>query len=131
MQAIRDSLILLVLILLAVSIRLTPLEEIVDLIPEARAAAAEWSDGEAGVVPASNPSSCSGEPDTAPCTRIRLHTPPPIGKLPPPEVEGDRDDSRVRFLIEVERDRRLEAAIEQCPTDPDRSQEAPAAGAAC
>jgi len=130
MQAIRDSVILLALLLVVVSIRVTPLEEVVELVPETRAATAAQPVPASSVVPVEQPSSCSTQFDTAPRSEAEPLTPPPIGVPKPFEVEGS-DGSRVMFLIEVERDGRLEAGIENCPTDPDRSLEAPAAGSAC
>ena len=130
MQAIRDSVILLTLLLVVVSIRVTPLEDIVDLVPEAQAASAERPTEESGAVPAKLRSSCSGKTDTAPNPEARPLTPPPMGTPKMLEVRG-LDGSRVMVLIEVERDRHLEAVIDDCPTDPDPPQEAPAAGAAC
>lgn len=130
MQAIRDSVILLALLLVVVSIRITPLEEVVDLVPQTHAASAERLAEDTGAVPAKQSSSCSGNTDTAPIPRARPLTPPPIGTPRLLEFEGP-GDSRVMFLIEVERDGQLEAVIEHCPTDPDQPQKAPAAGAAC
>jgi len=122
MQAIRDSVILLALLLVVVSIRITPLEDIVDLVPQAQAATGQRPAAVTGALPAKQSSSCSGKIDTAPIPEVR--------PLSQPELEGP-GDTRVMFLIEVERDGQLEAVIENCPTDPDRPQEAPAAGAAC
>ena len=130
MQAIRDALIMLVLILLAVSIRVTPLEKVAGLIPDAHAAMTERSADAARTVTAEQSSSCSKESDVAPCPEARPLPPPPKGSLRSLEVK-EVDDSRVLVLIEVERDGRLEAESKQCPTDSGRSHKAPAAAEAC
>jgi hypothetical protein len=130
MQAIRDALILLVLILLAVSIRVTPLENVTDLIPHAQAATTERSADGARAVTAEQSSSCSKGSDVVPCPQDRSLSPPPKGSLGSLELR-QIDDSRVMVLIEVERDGRLEAESKQCPTDSGRPQKAPAAAEAC
>jgi hypothetical protein len=129
MQAIRDSLIVLALLLVVVTIRVTPLEDVVDLVPETQAATAEQPAPAKRAQPAKQPSSCSAKPDEAPCTEVVPLTPSPMGTPRLLELDGP-DGSRVMVLIEVERDGRLEAGIENCPTDPDRPLEAPAAGSA-
>ena len=130
MQAIRDALIMLVLILVAVSIRVTPLENVADLIPDAQAAVTERSADAARIVPARQSSSCSADSDVAPRPQDRSLSPPPKGSLRSLEVK-EVDDSRVLVLIEVERDGRLEAESKQCPTDSGRPHKAPAAAEAC
>ena len=130
MQAIRDALIMLVLILLAASIRVTPLENVAGLVPDAQAAVTERSADAARAVPAKQSSSCLADSDSAPCSDDRSLSPPPMGSLKSLEVR-DVGDSRVLVLIEVERDWRLEAESKQCPTDSDRPQKAPAVAEAC
>jgi len=109
MQAIKDAAIVLALILLAATIRITPLKGAVGVIPEAQAATAERSVEATSSSPVVRSSSCARESRLQPLQQDRPSRLPPI----------------------VERDRPIEAAIENCPTDPDRSVKAPTAGSTC
>jgi hypothetical protein len=131
MQAIKDAAIVLILILLAATIRVTPLEDVTDLIPETEAAAAERSAETAEPSPVVRPSSNTWEPGLQPLREYRPFSPPPMGSMPPPSEAGTERDTRAFVLIQVKRDRPIEAVIESCPTDPDRPRKAPAAGSAC
>jgi hypothetical protein len=131
MQAIKDAAILLALILLVATIRVTPLDEVTGLVPEAQAAAAERSGEAEPTSPMVRPSSSTGEPGLEPPNRARPWTPPPTGKVPQPCGAGQDRNSRAFVLIEVKRDRPVEAVNEYCPTESGRSRQAPAIGPTC
>jgi hypothetical protein len=119
MQAVKDAAIVLALILLAATIRITPLDGAAGLIPEAQAATAERSVEATSSSPVVRSSSSARESRMQPLQQNRPSTLPPMGVRPQ------------RVLIEVKRDRPIEAAIDNCPTDPDRSVKAPTAGSTC
>jgi hypothetical protein len=119
MQAIKDVAIVLTLILLAATIRITPLEGSVGLVPEAQAATAERSVEASSSSPVVRSSSCARE------FRMQLPQQDRSSTLHPMGVRPEC------VSIDVERDRPIEAAIDNCPTDPDRSVKAPTAGSTC
>jgi len=129
MQGLKDAAIVLVLILLAVTIRVTPLDDVADLVPDAQAAAllpavaAEDS-------PVLRPSSCTGEETLEPAWRIRTRTPPPMGTAQPDGVGEDRD-IRVRVWIREKRDRSPALLVEPSPDEVDPPRQAVASDTAC
>ena len=132
MKAMRDAAILLILLLVVLSIRITPAEQFTGLVPLTHAAAAESSAEAESIAPAIRSSS-------SPCSLDRDARPLPTAEPPPscscesdsPRVPGDRDGRERVLRIELQRDRSLEAVMDSSPIDPDRPREAPAAGAAC
>ena len=131
MQALKDAAILLALLVLAATIRIAPLEDSVDLMPEAKAATAERSVEASRSSPVVRSSSCTRESRMQPLELVRPSTLHPMGARPQPS-RAERDQrSRARVSIHLERDRPIEAAIENCPTDPDRSCEVLATGSTC
>jgi len=133
MTVIRDAIILVVLILLALTVRISPRPEPVTIVPEARAEsarpAAEPGASSDGVQP-------SSEPDFEELLEITvpaLRSVAPFLEDPSCSAGEDAagDEVRARVWIEWTRDRPHGDAGESCPEDCARTPEAPAAGAAC
>jgi hypothetical protein len=102
MQGLKDAAIVLILILLAATVRVTPLDDVADPLPDAQAAAL-LPTAAAGFSPVLRSSSCTGEETPEPA-RFRFGTPPPMGTAQPDE-SGVRREIRVRVWIDEKRDR--------------------------
>jgi hypothetical protein len=133
MKSMRDAAILLVLVLAVLSIRITPAENVAGIVPAAHAAPVDSSSEAEPIAPAirSSSSPCCPDRDERLLPTTDPPPPPPAGE--PDSLQAARGGHGWKLVppIELQRDRSLEAVMESSPIDPDRSREAPAAGAAC
>jgi hypothetical protein len=106
MQSIRDAAILLILILLVASVRIGPSNEAPQTLPAESAV-------DTGV----------------PLPAMRL-APPPARDAQGPHFEGEEGQEEI-LPMEAERDRKLQATLQHCPTDPDWPRETHSAGPTC
>jgi hypothetical protein len=129
MQAIKDAAIVLILVLLAATIRVTPLDDVAELVPDAQAAAQRPA-GADEAPPVLRPSSCTGEETLEPAQLLRPWTPPPMGTEQPAGGGKVRDD-RARVRVWTKRDRPLVLWIEPSEEKADPQPRALESDSAC
>lgn len=130
MQAVRDAAILLLLLLVVLSVRVTPLEQVGNLIPEAQAADGTPAAEAAGVRSWEDQIDAPNDSGVVMMPALGPQSPPPADQQPAPEISEEQDHETL-VLIRVKRDRPDRNDTGECSPDAERSHKAPVRRSAC